>query len=160
MPARRAPARSAAPPAQAQTLGFLLRAAYAELQASIYAAVAAAGHPGIREVHSPVLRHLPAEGGRVADIARASGLAKQSVTYVVEDLIELGYLRTEPDPEDARARRLRYTKRGLALVAALLDASRKAEARLAARIGPVAMRALRSALEALAAGTGATPRPA
>lgn len=72
----------------------------------------------------------------------------------------VSYLRTEPDPEDARARRLWYTRRGLARVAALLDASRDAEARLTARIGPVPMRALRSALEALAADTGATPRPA
>src|SRR5512135_201102 len=104
-------------PVQARTLGFLLREVYAVLQQRIYDGVAAAGHPGLRAMHSAVLRHLSPEGGRVADVARASGLAKQSVAYVVEDLVALGYLRSEPDPADGRARRLVYTARGKKLLA-------------------------------------------
>lgn len=136
-------------PLHSRTLGYLLREAYAQLQERVYAAVAAAGHPGLRATHSPVLRHLTAEGGRVADLARATGLAKQSVSYVVEDLVALGYLRAEPDPDDGRARRLRYTARGNRLLAALLQASQQAESDLAASLGDARLRALREALEAV-----------
>lgn len=135
-------------PSQDRTLGFLLREVYGLLQDRVYEAVAAAGHPGLRATHSTILRHLPPEGGRVADVARAAGLAKQSATYVVEDLVALGYLRTEPDPEDGRARRITYTARGRKLLAALATATREAETRLAATVGPEKLLALRDTLEA------------
>lgn len=139
-----------AAPGEAHTLGFLLREVYAGLQRQIYAEVAAAGYPDVRELHSPVLRHLAPGGGRVADVARACGLAKQSVAYIVEDLVQLGYLRVEPDPEDGRARRLVYTARGRRLLQALLAASGEAEARLAGLLGAGMMRQLRAALAAIA----------
>jgi DNA-binding MarR family transcriptional regulator len=142
-------------PVRSRTLGFLLREAYGRLQARVYDTVAAAGHDGLRALHSPVLRHLPPEGGRVADLARATGLAKQSVAYVVEDLVALGYLRSEPDPEDGRARRLRYTARGHKLLAALADASRALEDELASALGPQRLHGLRGTLEAVLAGTAA-----
>jgi DNA-binding MarR family transcriptional regulator len=132
---------------QGRTLGYLLREAYGVLQEQVYAAVATAGHPGLRAMHSPVLRHLLPSGGRVADLARATGLAKQSAAYVVKDLIELGYLRTEPDLADGRAQRITYTARGHKLLAALMSASRDAEATLAARLGHERLRLLRDTLQ-------------
>ena len=134
-------------PGHAPTLGFLLREVYGRLQKRVYDAVAAAGHSDIRPMHSPVLRHLPPEGGRVSDLARETGLAKQSVAYVVEDLVARGYLRTEPDPEDGRARRLRYTARGHELLGALVSASHEAEASLAAVLGKDRLISLRELLE-------------
>jgi DNA-binding MarR family transcriptional regulator len=134
-------------PVQAPTLGFLLRELYGRMQQRVYDAVAAAGHAGIRPMHSPVLRHLPAEGGRVSEIARETGLAKQSVTYIVEDLVALGYLRTEPDPDDGRARRLRFTARGHKLLGALVSASHEAESSLASVLGKDRLRSLRDMLE-------------
>lgn len=140
--------RPSPPPHETRSLGFLLRDLYGRLQARVYGEVAAAGHPGLRPTHSPVLRHLPPEGGRVADLARLTGLAKQSVSYVVDDLVALGYLRSQPDPDDGRARRLTYTARGRALLACLAAAGRDAEAALAARLGAARVRALRATLEA------------
>lgn len=140
-------------PAQTRTLGFLLREVYGVLQGHVYQAVAAAGHPGIRPAHSPILRHLPPEGGRVSDLARATGLAKQSVTYIVEDLIALGYLRAEPDQEDRRARRLLYTPRGKQLLVDLLAASQDAECALAGPLGQQQTRRLRELLEAALSAT-------
>lgn len=159
MIARSSPERSTRQhPLQDRSLGFLLREAYALLQDRVYEAVAAAGHPGLRALHSSVLRHLPPEGGRVADVARASGLAKQSATYVVEDLVELGYLRTEPDPEDGRARRITYTARGQKLLSALAAASREAEVRLEAAIGAERVQSLRETLEATLTGLPGSDR--
>lgn len=134
-------------PVHGRTLGFLLREVYGRLQQRVYDNVAAAGHSGVRQMHSPILRHLPPEGGRVSDLARKTGLAKQSVAYVVEDLVALGYLRTEPDPEDGRARRLRYTARGHRLLEALVRASRDAETALASVLGKDRLTSLRDTLE-------------
>lgn len=146
-------------PVQDRSLGFLLREVYALLQDDVYEAVAAAGHPGLRALHSSILRHLPPEGGRVADVARATGLAKQSATYVVQDLVELGYLRTESDPEDGRARRIIYTARGQKLLSALANASGDAESRLAAALGVDKVRALRGMLEAALTALPGADRP-
>lgn len=157
---RSLPQLPAQTPAQTRTLGFLLREVYGVLQGHVYAAVAAAGHPGIRPAHSPILRHLPPEGGRVSDLARATGLAKQSVTYIVEDLIALGYLHTAPDPEDKRARRLLYTPRGRQLLVDLLAASQDAERALAGPLGPQQARLLRDLLEAALNATAQVARPA
>jgi DNA-binding MarR family transcriptional regulator len=136
-------------PAKARSLGFLLREVYGRLQHQVYDVVAGMGHPGLRPMHSPVLRHLDPEGGRIAELARATGLAKQSVAYVVEDLIALGYLHSEPDPEDGRARRLFYTPRGLELLDALAAASQSLEAEFAVTLGAQRFQALRSTLEAV-----------
>jgi DNA-binding MarR family transcriptional regulator len=143
-------------PASAQTLGFLLRELYEALQQHVYAAVAADGHPGVRELHSPVLRHLPPEGARVADMARRCGLAKQSVAYVVDDLMRLGYVTVEPDPGDGRAKRVKLTLRGCALIESLLAHSAAAEADLAQRVGAQRLAALRATLEDSVQAVGGT----
>lgn len=145
---RTAPPRSQEPaPEQRRTLGFLLRDLYESLQRSVYAAVAADGFPDLREMHSPVLRQLPAAGARVADLARRCGLAKQSVAYIVDDLARLGYVHVEADESDGRAKRVVLTARGGRLIASLLHHGQEAESALAARIGAAQVRALRRALE-------------
>ena len=136
-----------ASPERSMTLGYLLRELYSHLQQRIYAAVAADGHPGLRELHSPVLRYLPKEGARVADLARRAGLAKQSVTYIVEDLTALGYLTVASDPEDGRAKRVKLTAHGRSLVASLLLHSEMAERELARRVGKSRLANLRTTLE-------------
>lgn len=137
-------------PGRRSTLGFLLREVYEALQQEVYAAVAADGHPTVRETHSPVLRHLPPDGARVADLARAAGYAKQSIAYLVDDLVALGYVAIGPDPTDGRAKLVRLTTRGRQLVDKLVAHSDAAERRLAARIGAKAVAAMRDALVAAA----------
>ncbi len=137
-----------AAPGRGNTLGFLLREVYEALQQEVYAAVAADGHGAVREAHSPVLRHLPPQGARVADLARAAGYAKQSMSYLVDDLAELGYVVIGQDPRDGRAKLVRLTARGRSLVEKLVAHSEAAERRLAARIGANSVAAMRRALTA------------
>jgi DNA-binding MarR family transcriptional regulator len=85
-------------------------------------------------------------------------MAKQSVTYVVEDLVALGYLRAEPDPEDRRARRLTYTPRGHKLLAALVAASQDAEKALGLPLGAQGLKLLREGLEKVLGGTATEGR--
>jgi DNA-binding MarR family transcriptional regulator len=134
------------PPERAATLGFLLRELYDVLQDRVYAAVAADGHPDIRELHSPVLRQMPPDGARVADLARQAGLAKQSVAYIVDDLAKLGYVTIGPDPADGRAKRVKLTARGRALSQSLIAHSATVERELAVTIGAKKVAALRGTL--------------
>ncbi len=134
------------PPERAATLGFLLRELYDALQDRVYAAVAADGHPDLRELHSPVLRHLPPDGARVADLARQAGLAKQSVAYIVDDLAKLGYVTIGEDPADGRAKRVKLTARGRALTKSLTAHSATMERELAAAVGAKRVAALRGTL--------------
>ena len=133
-----------------RTLGTLLRAAYEDLAEHVYGGIAARGFPGIRRAHGGILRHIPAQGARLSDLARSAGMTKQSMAYLAEDLTRLGHLESIPDPADGRARILRLTPSGQALLQALTALSAEAEAAMAARIGPARMAALRRALERLA----------
>lgn len=143
----------ASAPRRHATLGFLLRELYEALQRDVYAAVAADGHPHVREVHSPVLRHISSDGARVSDVARRCGYAKQSISYVVDDLQQLGYVSIEADPGDRRAKRIRLTSRGDDLIACLLTHSRAAERSLAKRIGTRAVATLRTTLSSAVTAT-------
>ena len=132
---------------QKRTLGALLRLSYGSIQKEVYGALAARGFPEIRPAHSAVFRHLGPGGSRLTTLAERAGMTKQSMAYLVEGLQAAGHLRSLPDPSDGRARIVRLTARGEAVVAALLALSAEAEARVAERIGERRAGRMRRALE-------------
>lgn len=95
---------------------------------------------------------LPVRGGeRITDIAARTQLTKQTIGYLVDDLVALGHVERIADPDDARARLVRYTAKGR-------DARRHAgaafaaiEAQWAAKLGIRKMAQLRSLLDELRA---------
>jgi DNA-binding MarR family transcriptional regulator len=138
-------------PESAQTLGFLLRLAYDELQDRVFGALPAAGFPDIRPAHSVVLRHIRPAGSRVSDLAEQARMTKQSMAYLVEALAEAGYVTIGPDPTDGRAKSVSLTHRGQKLARTLVRLSRKVEAEFSAMVNPGRMALLRDALSDLAA---------
>lgn len=94
----------------------------------------------------PVLRNVEAEGSRITEIAEAAGLAKQTVGPIVHELAGEGILRVDPDPEDGRAKRVRFTPAGMEGLREGLGVLRETEARYAAALGEERMAALREAL--------------
>ncbi|MBX7190650.1 MAG: MarR family winged helix-turn-helix transcriptional regulator [Sandaracinaceae bacterium] len=101
---------------QAESLGFLLVRAGQRWSERVLAAVhAEAGASVVREAHTRLFPHLLVEGGiRITDLAHALGVTKQAVQPLVAELTELGMVRIETDPLDARARRVHLTDHGLA----------------------------------------------
>jgi DNA-binding MarR family transcriptional regulator len=102
--------------------------------------------PPLRRSHTSLLPHIALRGTRITDLAEKLGITKQAVSKLVDDLEALGMLAREPDPEDARARLVVFTKRGkeglfegLAVLGAL-------EAELASWVGKTRMAQLRAAL--------------
>jgi DNA-binding MarR family transcriptional regulator len=91
------------------------------------------GHNDLKMSFATVLAHAGFDNTRLSDIAAINGLSKQAVSQTARELVELGYIRLVPDPEDARARIITLTARGRALIAdslSSIDAIRSEAAQL------------------------------
>lgn len=121
----------------------------------------AAGHETIREGHGCVFGFIQEEGSRLTYLARQSGLTKQAVGEVVDDLQRLGYVERVPDPSDGRAKLVRLTAEGSDARVhgrSILD---EIEQRWARQIGEERVATMREALEELhALATSQAPTPA
>jgi DNA-binding MarR family transcriptional regulator len=111
-----------------------------------------AGHPAIRQGHGCVFRFIHEGGSRLTDLAESSGLSKQSVGEVVDDLEELGYVERAQDPQDGRAKVIRLTKRGADAHHAALEIFADIERDWAERYGAERVATMRELLEEIAAG--------
>lgn len=134
-----------------QTLGFLLRSLYNELQVRVYGALAANGFPDIRAAHSVVFRHIEQSGSRVSDLAEKARMTKQSMAYLVDALTDGGYVTIKPDPTDGRAKTVSLTPRGRRVAQTLVGLSREVEADFARLVGRSRMAMLRKLLSELTA---------
>jgi DNA-binding MarR family transcriptional regulator len=115
----------------------LLRLAYNLLSREIFAAVAAAGAPGMRPSHGNVMEHLSYEdGARLRDLAERASITPQSMGELVDELERAGYVERRPDPSDRRAKRIYLTRAGRRSVKAAGAAVLETEARLTQVLGP------------------------
>jgi DNA-binding MarR family transcriptional regulator len=111
-----------------------------------------AGHPAIRQGHGCVFRFIHEGGSRLTDLAESSGLSKQAVGEVVDDLQELGYVERAQDPQDGRAKVIRLTARGADAHRTALQLFADIERDLAERYGAERVQTMRELLEEIAAG--------
>ena len=72
----------------------------------------AQGFDGVRYRHGSVFRFIDPEGSRLTELAERSGLSKQAVGELVDELERLGYVERAPDPRDRRAKIIKLTDRG------------------------------------------------
>jgi len=73
----------------------------------------AAGFTEITVARARLLGHLDRRAGtRLVDLAAAMDVSKQSAAQMVDDLTALGLLTRQPDPLDARAKRIVFAPRG------------------------------------------------
>jgi len=99
---------------QEKSLGYLLIRAGQLYNERGMALVNAQGQgPLLRDAHTRLLPHLlDAEGVRITELARRLSVSKQAVQQLVADMVAAGVVAVEPDPEDARARRVVLTAHG------------------------------------------------
>lgn len=93
-------------------IGQLLRDAFFPLESALLARLDERGFEGLRPTHNAVLRYLDEDGTRASELARRSGLTRQALTQIVDDLEQLGYVTRRADPTDRRAKLVVYTDRG------------------------------------------------
>lgn len=72
------------------------------------------GRPEIKPAHNFLFAILGDDGDRAANLAQRAGITRQSMGEVIRDLVDLGILEMAPDPQDGRAKIVRYTRRGKA----------------------------------------------
>jgi DNA-binding MarR family transcriptional regulator len=105
-----------------------------------------AGFPALRPSHTNLFPHLDSQGVRLTELARRLGVTKQAVGQVVAELEALGIVEYREDPEDGRAKLVRFSARGVAAVRHGLGVLRTLEQKLEHKIGKPRMRALHEAL--------------
>lgn len=119
-----------------------------DFRARIRAGLHERGHH-LRPSQSAVIVHLGIHGSRPSELAARAGMSKQAMGKLVDELEQIGYVAKMPDPVDGRARLIRFTDRGLALLAdsaAIVDGIWRDYAAL---IGTRRLKALRDELHDL-----------
>lgn len=95
--------------------------------------LAARAQVGAAHIH--ITRHLALEGSRLTDLAARAGMSKQAMGDLVNQCEAWNLVRREPDPLDARARRVCFTATGLVWLQAFRDAVAQAEAEFHQAVG-------------------------
>lgn len=111
------------------------------------ARIAAEGSaPILKASYTALLPHLDFDGVRVVDLAKKVGVSKQAVSQTVAELVAHGVVELVPDPDDGRAKRARFTRKGAEAIAHGLSVLRTIEDELAAAIGTSSMDTLHGTL--------------
>ncbi|MFO0736655.1 MAG: MarR family transcriptional regulator [Labilithrix sp.] len=100
----------------------------------------------LRTAHTSVLPHIGFEGTRLTELATRLGVTKQAAGQLVDELVELGHLERIPDPADARAKLIRFSKRGKAGILEGLAILQELETELTTIVGAEAMKTMHDAL--------------
>jgi DNA-binding MarR family transcriptional regulator len=106
----------------------------------------ALGHTELRPAHARLMVFLGWEGSRTSEIARAQDVSKNAVGQLVTELENLGYVERVPDPRDGRAKIVRYTDQGVAMMTDALAIGERLNAEIAEMIGAKRLAELRSTL--------------
>jgi DNA-binding MarR family transcriptional regulator len=135
----------------------LLRASRALIDET-HAQLAHRGHPHLRPAHGYAFQAIGADGLTASELGQALGITKQAAGQMVDELLRLGYVRREPDPSDARRKRVTLTTHGIDALARSAEVFDELAAQWATRL-PAGM-TLDDLLAALRAGSAGAPRTA
>lgn len=138
-------------------LGLLLFIPYRFMESAVMAALKSLGHD-LSLSQARVFQRINPEGSRLAELAEAAQVSKQTLSSIVDQLERAGYVRRLPDPYDARARLVTVTPWGQELIEASLPVVRDIEAAWEAHLGKARTRQLRATLAALCEITDLPPR--
>jgi DNA-binding MarR family transcriptional regulator len=133
-----------------RTIQLLFKAARLLNERAIERVRVRTGRP-IRLAHTSILPHIDLEGTRLTEIARRLGVTKQAAGQLVDELEEQGMLERVSDPADARAKLVKFSKRGQAALLDGLAVLGELEAEMREVVGDSKMRAMHEALAAIIA---------
>jgi DNA-binding MarR family transcriptional regulator len=95
--------------------GAYLRELYDSLVANLHRHLDEEGYGEISPSHGLVFQYLEEGGSRITTLAARAGMTKHSMSALVYQLEDYGYLKRKPDPEDARAILFYLTAKGQSL---------------------------------------------
>ena len=130
-------------------IGVPLWLATKAYERAMFDGVRAMGFRDVTVADSDLLPYVDLGGTRISRIAERRGTTKQAAHEAVHGLIRRGYLLLEPDPQDRRAKRVRYTAKGAGLLRALQQVKRTLHAGIADRIGAAELARLEAVLRTI-----------
>jgi DNA-binding MarR family transcriptional regulator len=140
-----------APTITRENLGFLLAKASQRWNELLAAGFSEHGFPEVRPSYGSVLVPLFEEDGlRMGEIARRSRLSKQTMTTMIRLAERDGLVVREPDPEDARAVRVRLSDRAREFAPVAERVLKRLEERVAGILDGSGQRRMRDGLAELA----------
>ena len=130
------------------TVQLLFKAARLLNERAIAQVRSRTGKP-VRVAHTTLFPHIDLEGTRLTDLATRLGVSKQAAGQLVDELVEMGMLERAPDPDDARAKLVRFTKKGKAGILDGLAVLKELEDDLERLVGSWKLRTLHEVLTAI-----------
>ena len=110
---------------------------------------AAEGYTQIQGSHQAILNHLSLSGTRLTDLAERAAITKQAMGQLVDEMECLGFVERIQDPNDGRAKIVKFTAKGHALMNAGTRVGASVQQEYSALIGEKKMRRLHDLLEEL-----------
>lgn len=107
------------------------------------------GHPELKLSFGEILALIGPQGGRIQHMAVILGVSKQAISATATELENLGYIRRDCDPADARQVVLQLTDRGGQLIADSVSCVRQLVAEFSELTGVRALGRLQTTLLAL-----------
>jgi DNA-binding MarR family transcriptional regulator len=102
--------------ARAKSLLQPLRRLATDFRDRVRAGLHARGHDALQPTHSSVIVHLDTSGMRLTELAERCDVSKQAMGKLVAELEAIGYVEVAADPADARAKIVRFSRKGRALL--------------------------------------------
>jgi len=103
-------------------IGALLRLPAQAIHRRIIAGLNRAGFLDMRLPHMGVLLYPGPDGYRPSELAERAGISEQAMNQLLQSLERLGYIRrSDAEEEDGRARIVRFTERGHAAYAKIIE---------------------------------------
>ena len=92
--------------------GAYLRILWDELRHNMETQLAERGFADVSPSHGWIFHNTKEEGSRITELATIARITKQSMSALVAQLEETGYVKKKPDPTDKRAWLLVLTPKG------------------------------------------------
>jgi DNA-binding MarR family transcriptional regulator len=136
---------------RSQNMRQLLLRASRIVNRNVVQGLRARGYSSLRSTHTTLLSNIDLAGSSVSEAADRAGITKQAMGRLAAELEEIGYIRIEVDPEDARVRVLKLTAQGSKLMRDSFNVMAELESRYADMIGDKALTAILRGLSAFIA---------
>jgi DNA-binding MarR family transcriptional regulator len=109
--------------------------AYYWMDESIQNHMLAAGYEPLSRSQAMIMINVAGGVRRPSDLARKLGVSRQAVHQLLADMDERGLVDLRPDPADARAKEVHFSKRGTGMHLVAVEAQRKVHEELEKRLG-------------------------
>jgi DNA-binding MarR family transcriptional regulator len=97
---------------QAVPIGMVAARLHRATQVDCLARLGRAGYTDLRMRHLVLLEGMPPDGARVTSLANQTGMTKQAMGELIDEIEASGYIERKDDPADRRARLIVFTEKG------------------------------------------------